>query len=247
MAEHRPYRVTSPRIQAQLAQIKLITVASFLTAALAINWVVTQRAAAIFGYSPLLGPALIGRLYAPWEWIAWWSRWHATHEFAPVWQTCVREAGLPLLIAAALAVAAIHIARWTLSDETPDLHGSARWQNTRDIRNSGFLAPRRHLPRSLRRHLVRARLLKPLRRDGIYLGAWRFKGRLHYLRDCGQGHVLVFAPTRSCKGLSVIAFGLPRSDEWNPVGIIYLLALAALIGETVAVIGPIARSSALPF
>jgi hypothetical protein len=56
MAEHRPYRVTNRRIQAQLAQIKLISVASFLTVALAINWVVTERAAAIFGYSPLLGP-----------------------------------------------------------------------------------------------------------------------------------------------------------------------------------------------
>ncbi len=45
-----------------------------------------------------------------------------------------------------------------------------------------------------------------------------------------------------------IAFVLPRNDEWNAaVGIIYLLALATLIGQTVAVIGPIARSSALPF
>jgi hypothetical protein len=116
----------NPRTQAQLAKVKLISVASFITVTLAINWIVTQRAAALFGYSPLLGPAFIGRLYTPWEWITWWPRWHAAREFAPAWQRCVREAGLPRLLAATLAVAAIHIARWWLRDDIPDLHGSAR-------------------------------------------------------------------------------------------------------------------------
>jgi type IV secretion system protein VirD4 len=213
MAEHRPYRVTNRRTQAQLAEVKVVSVASFLTMTLVINWIVTQRAAALFGYSPLLGPVLIGRLYAPWGWIAWWTRWHGVQEFAPVWKTCVREAGLPLLLAGALAAAAINMARWWLRDETPDLHGSARWADARDIRASGFLAPRRYLPGWLRRHLVRAGLLKPLKhRDGIYVGAWRVNGRLHYLRDSGQGHVLVFAPTRSGKGLSVI---VPTLLTWR--------------------------------
>ena len=43
--------------------------------------------------------------------------------------------------------------------------------------------------------------LRPLaRRVGIYLGS----SRGSYLRDCGPGHVLVFAPTRSGKGVGVV-------------------------------------------
>ncbi len=218
MAEHRPYRVTNRRAQAQLSQVKVISVASFFTVALAVNWAVTEQAAALFGYSPLLGHSVIGNLYAPWGWIAWWARWHAVPEFATVWKTCVREAGLLLLLAAAMAVVAIHVARWFYSDETPDLHGSARWANERDIRASGLLAPK-HLPRWLRPFLTRAGLLKSLRRrDGIYVGAWRVKGRLHYLRDCGPGHVLVFAPTRSGKGLSVI---VPTLLTWRHSALIH--------------------------
>lgn len=47
--------------------------------------------------------------------------------------------------------------------------------------------------------------------------------------------------------LPLTAFALLRSDESNVVGIIYLLALAALIVQTFAVIAPIAPSSAFPF
>jgi type IV secretion system protein VirD4 len=219
MAEHRPYRVTNRRAQARLSQVKVVSVASFFTVALAVNWAVTERAAALFGYSPLLGTPLFGRLYVPWQWIAWWSRWHAVPEFAVIWQTCVREAGLFLLVGAAMTVGAVHIARWYFSDETPDLHGSARWANERDIRASGLLAPRLYLPRRLTRFLTRAGLLtSPKRRDGIYVGAWRVKGRLHYLRDCGPGHVLVFAPTRSGKGLSVI---VPTLLAWRHSALIH--------------------------
>lgn len=219
MAEHRPYRVPNRRAQARLSQVKVGSVASFFTVALAVNWAVTERAAALFGYSPLLGHSVIGHLYAPWGWFAWWARWHAVPGFATVWQTCVRDAGLLLLLAAAMAVSAVHIARWYFSDEAPDLHGSARWANERDIRASGLLAPRLYMSRRLTRFLTRAGLLKsPRRRDGIYVGAWRVKGRLHYLRDCGPGHVLVFAPTRSGKGLSVI---VPTLLTWRHSALIH--------------------------
>ncbi|MGO9047504.1 MAG: type IV secretory system conjugative DNA transfer family protein, partial [Xanthobacteraceae bacterium] len=87
--------------------------------------------------------------------------------------------------------------------ETPDLHGSARWANAREVRATGFLAPLRRVPRWLRRWLVRVGLLKSRpARDGIYLGAWRVGGRLRYLRDCGPGHVLLVAPTRAGKGVN---------------------------------------------
>ena len=205
MAEYRPYRIVNGAAQARLTQVKLISVGSFAVAALLINWWVTQCAAGVFGYAPALGPALLGRLYAPWEWIAWWARWHGVERLQPVWESCAREAALQLLVAAALAAGAINLARWWLRDTTPDLHGSARWANAQEVRTSRFLAPRRYLPRGLRRRLVRAGLLKPLvSRDGIYLGAWKVGRKLRYLRDCGPGHVLLEAPTRAGKGVNTM-------------------------------------------
>ncbi len=88
MAEYRPYRVINRRAQARLIQVKLISVLSFIALIVLINWMVTQYAARLFGYSRVLGPRLFGKLYAPWEWLAWWSRWHGAEQL-PVF--CARK------------------------------------------------------------------------------------------------------------------------------------------------------------
>ncbi len=219
MAEYRPYRVANRSAKARLDQVKLVSVLSFAIAALLINWWVTQRAARMLGHALALGAALPGGIYAPWEWIVWWTRWHGVTQLQPVWDLCAREAALPLIAAAAIAAGAINLARWWWSDSTPDLHGSARWANTRDVRATGFLAPPSYLPHWLRRRLVRAGKLKPLPpRDGIYLGAWRVRGRLHYLRDCGPGHVLIEAPTRAGKGVNTM---VPTLLTWRHSALVH--------------------------
>src|SRR5712691_1705386 len=126
MAEYRPYRVIGAGAQARLTQIKLATVSGFVIAALLINWRVTQLAARLFGYSRALGPSRFG-LYAPWEWIVWWSRWHWVEHFQPVWQLCIREATWPLLAFAVATAGVIQLGRLVLSGSSSDLHGSARW------------------------------------------------------------------------------------------------------------------------
>jgi type IV secretion system protein VirD4 len=203
MAEYRAYRVVDSAARARLTQVKLISVSAFVLLAVLVNWRVTQHAAWLFGYSRVLGPSLAGGLYAPWEWLVWWTRWHAAEQLEPVWELCIRQAAYPLLALGALAAGTVLAARHWLSGETPDLHGSARWANAREVWATGFLAPPRRLPRWLRRRLVRAGLLKSRPpRDGIYLGAWGRPGRLRYLRDCGPGHVMVVAPTRAGKGVN---------------------------------------------
>jgi type IV secretion system protein VirD4 len=49
------------------------------------------------------------------------------------------------------------------------------------------------------------------RRVGICLGIWRGGLRSSYLRDCGPGHVLVMAPTRSGKGVGIV---IPTLLTW---------------------------------
>ena len=123
------------------------------------------------------------------------------------------------MIIGGLAAGAIVIARYVLASEAPDLHGTARWADDAEVRASGLLAPRRYLPRWLRRPVVRIGLLAPLKpRDGIYLGAWRAHGRLNYLRDCGPGHVLVEAPTRAGKGVNTM---VPTLLAWPHSALIH--------------------------
>src|ERR1700677_3849123 len=200
MAEHRPYRVVNAGARARLTQIKLAAVSGFLLMALLINWRVTQLVAQVFGHARPLGPSFLG-LYAPWAWVVWWTRWHRVARFQPIWDFSLREAAYPLFVVTAATAGVIGIARYFLSGSESDLHGSARWAATRDVRAAGLIAPLVYIPKALRRLLVRVRLLEPrARRTGIYLGIWRGS----YLRDCGPGHVLVMAPTRSGKGVGIV-------------------------------------------
>jgi type IV secretion system protein VirD4 len=218
MAEHRPYRVTSRSARARLLRVKLVSLTLFCAAALVINSRATQLAAHMFGDAPQLGSGVFG-FYAPWEWIVWWSRWYRAEQLQPVWEQCVIQVALPLLVAFVVAIGVINLTRWWLRDTTPDLHGSARWARPRDVRKSGFLAPQRYLPLWLRRQLVRVRLLKPSkRRCGIYLGAWWSRGKLHYLRDCGETHVLIEAPSRSGKGVNSVQ---PTMVTWPHSAVVY--------------------------
>ncbi|RCK47776.1 type IV secretory system conjugative DNA transfer family protein [Thalassospira profundimaris] len=71
-----------------------------------------------------------------------------------------------------------------------ELHGSARWAKLRDIK--------------------KARLF---RKDGVVVGGWpSWFGRIRELRHDGPEHVLVWAPTRTGKGVSLI---LPTLLSWR--------------------------------
>src|ERR1700722_5854093 len=156
MAEYRPYRVIYASAQTRLTEVKLAAVSGFLLMALLINWRVTQLVAGRFGYARPLGPAWLG-FYAPWEWLVWWSRWHWVDRFQPIWEFSIREAAYPLLAVSAATVGVIVIARYFLSGTNSDLHGSAHWAGTRDVRSAGLIARPGYIPRPLRRLAVQLR------------------------------------------------------------------------------------------
>ena len=156
MAEYRPYRNVNSVARARLMRVKFIAVSSFLLVAILINWMVTQHVARLFGYAPGLGPSLLGNIYAPWAWLAWWTRWHWAAQLQPLWDSCLRQAAYPLFGAGALAAGSVIIARYLVRDDTPDLHGSARWANGREVWATGFLARVHLLPLWLMRRLIRA-------------------------------------------------------------------------------------------
>jgi len=129
-------------------------------------------------------------------WIAWWVRWHEAAALTPLWTLSATEALLPMAVIAAIAAGAIAMARRGWLANPSDLHGSARWGTTRDLRAARLIDARRN---PLRKLAARMRIIGSIaQRAGVYLGTWRHA----FIRDCGLAHVLVFAPTRSGKGVA---------------------------------------------
>ena len=201
MAEQRPYRMPGSAAQAQLARVKLLAMVSVTGTLLAVNSVATQHAALVLRNASWLGHPIfhlprVGSIYAPWDWIVWWARWHAAPELAPLWNTCAREVLYPMAVIAATAAGAIALVRHGWFETTSDLHGSARWATTRDLKAARLIDP------SARPSSQRA---------GVYLGIWRRWVRNSYLRDCGHSHILAFAPTRTGKGVGIV---IPTLLTW---------------------------------
>jgi type IV secretion system protein VirD4 len=149
------------------------------------QWAVSQWLAEVFE-----GQAALGR---PWFRVGdaaiyapWaWVRW-ARH-LPALYLERLRSAVL-LAVAVPLLLPAV-VSLWK---RRPDGHGSARWAKRRELRRAG--------------------LLGAVRRGGVYVGAWRRKGRAHYLRHDGPEHVLAFAPTRSGKGVGLV---IPTLLSWR--------------------------------
>lgn len=95
--------------------------------------------------------------------------------------------GVMLIIGAVLQFQAWRLGAKTLfgAVDAETLHGSARWADKADLKNSGLLES-----------------------DGVTVGGW--KNRV--LRHNGPEHVLCFAPPRSGKGVGLV---LPTLLEWQ--------------------------------
>ena len=99
-----------------------------------------------------------------------------------------------------------YVAYWFLSlvrdrkstDSLMNLHGSAAWANREDIKKLGLLDAT----------------------DGVYVGGWRDPAtkEIHYLLHSGTEPVLLFAPSRSGKGVSAI---IPTLCQWRQSAFVY--------------------------
>jgi type IV secretion system protein VirD4 len=154
----------------------------------------TQKTAAAFAYSPALGQPLghaFGIVwYFPWKIFSWWN------PSQPVMQQAVTQGQMLFVIPQMIALGFIFLFR-VKPKGRDDLHGSAHWAKEEEIEQMGLLDG-----------------------HGIYVGGWvkQLSGSqainmwLHfrraelqrYLRHNGPEHVLLYAPTRSGKGVGVI-------------------------------------------
>ena len=172
----------------------------------------TQRIAAFFDYQTALGQpwgtAFGLPWYAPWSAFVWQERFGSSDVYGFVNQTITHSQALFLL------PQFVMIGFWLCFQKklrgSANLHGSARWAKEPEINRMGYFEGK-----------------------GVYVGGWlkKYAGmalllrRLKampeevqfYLRHNGPEHIMVFAPTRSGKGVGLI---LPTLLAWEGSSIV---------------------------
>lgn len=158
------------------------------------NQITTQYLAHKFGYQQALGAPLFWKVYEAWDWAIWY--WQFADYQSDVVQSSFHTSLYLVVILSFLSVMAavlVSFLKTRKKDDAIDLHGSARWGDIEDARKAGLLP-------------------KPGEKGkGVYVGAIESGGRQHYLRHDGKEHTLVFAPTRSGKGVGLV---LPTLLSW---------------------------------
>jgi type IV secretion system protein VirD4 len=169
-----------------------------------VSLLATQFIASQFKYQPALGIPILRRgqisVYQPFAWVIW--GWRNSTSRDPRIRQPLFEGEMIVFAGSFLSIAIFFVATnrraRKLSEGAEDLHGSARWQNEEDVKNTGLLE-------------------SP---QGVYVGGWQRDGdsAIRYLRHNGPEHVLAFAPTRSGKGVGLV---IPTLLAWSESAIIY--------------------------
>lgn len=166
----------------------------------------TQLFASALSYQPALGEPIAKifgiPLYQPVAWLKWFFAFRTIDHpvLDAAFATAARTFAASLVVALILSIFLRYLMTRDLQKVTPDLHGTAHWMSAKDIKASGLVGSGK----------------------GVYIGGWTEKtGRksiVHYLRHNGPEHILVFAPTRSGKGVGLV---LPTLLSWEHSCIVY--------------------------
>lgn len=185
------------------------------------SWIATQYFAALLGYQAGLGEAVLGfssglKVYQPFSWWGWNYEW--MNQTGPMQDYITRMQFVLVAGAIVSVVIAVYLAyQRSLKSELPeDLHGSARFAEERDVEKMNLVSHERREGKPLRRKTVKYRAL------GIYVGAYPVKGgqKLKVMRYNEPAHVLVFAPSRSGKGVGLVLptlLSYPHSTATNDI------------------------------
>jgi len=169
----------------------------FFFAAAIFSIMTTQKIADRFGYSTALGSplAVFGEtvVYLPWSWAKWYGPLSTRHPESIV--SIIRLNGA--VVGAFLGMFLLFVSYYMrqTGDVRADLHGTARMATMQDIKEMGILEQK-----------------------GAAIGSFTHKNRQHYLYHDGPEHIMVFAPTRSGKGVGLV---LPTLLSWPHSMVVY--------------------------
>lgn len=173
---------------------------------------VTQYTAWQFRFHPALGsPAIVldrTRLYWPWSILIWIFRYFRP-DSSPEVLSVIKTAQMMLAAGAmgAIIFPVAYVFRRTrkLQDERNHLHGSAHWADTEEIEAAGILPTQANMG-----GVMLGAVDVPVKQSGFK--PFRSNTKTVYLRHSGPEHILVFAPTRSGKGVGIV---IPTLLSWS--------------------------------
>ena len=171
------------------------------------SFAATEFAAADLGYPQQLGEPAIARLhlYAPWSWMVWDSDFGP---YAPAIFRTVKVIGWSALLGAWVPVV---LAALVIGRRRPisTAHGSAKWGNKTDLEKAGMLTGD---------GVVLCQTAEARFVAGAKPGSWRMARPGRLITHAGPEHVMVFAPTRSGKGIGTV---IPTLLSWRASVLVY--------------------------
>ncbi len=186
-----------PRAAKDITRVVWVGLGAFVLLLMFSSWLATEYVAWVFGWPSLLGPPMVGpHIYFPFDILVWTWKYDSPSIGWPAMQVFER-AHLVMGIGGFTAIVVPIAIAWRrtrkIGAEPNDLYGSA------------------HL--AIAEEVAATRLLPcEANRGGVLLGAWVHQGQVQYLRHKGPEHVLVFAPTRSGKGVGIV---IPTLLSWD--------------------------------
>jgi len=229
-----------PSTKGDIARIYWLALFLWVCGAVVSLIVATQYVAGRFNYHPDLGGLMVGDhqrggLYFPAMIFVWMFKYWRPDVSAVV-RTVISQGAI---IAAVGGTFSFMGALWFVLNRTRKLrkaenhlHGSASWANAEEIKATGLLASEENrggvmlggvaiddrtlrekigVLRSFLRGLGKIRWWSPSAIREHF--AAHFKEHIRYLRHKGPEHILVFAPTRSGKGVGIVVPTLLSWDE----------------------------------
>lgn len=162
MANRQPRLYRTPTKPGYLGAYNWRATALGFVLLVVVNFIATQYIAARFQYQAPLGQPILsaksGGIYQPFSWIVWGWRYCTSqdeHIRQPFFEgEMIVFAGSFLCVGVFFVLAGRRARK--LTENAEDLHGSARWADENDVRDTGLLTER----------------------HGVYVGGWRRKAAI---------------------------------------------------------------------
>lgn len=185
-----------PREQGDITKFVWVALGIMIVITMLSLTAATQYLAWKFMYAQELGGRLTGHFYWPVMCLVWIFKYYSPAYGQAVMATVSQgismlAAGGVLSILIPVAIAYVRTRR--LKNQRNDLHGSAHWADNDEIKESGILPDEKN-------------------QGGVLLGCVEVDKKPVYLRHKGPEHILVFAPTRSGKGVGIV---IPTLLSWD--------------------------------
>ena len=185
-----------PREQGDITKFVWVALGIMIVITMLSMTAATQYLAWKFMYAQEMGGRISGHFYWPFMCLIWIFKYYSPTYGQAVMATVsqgitILAAGGVLSILIPVAIAYIRTRR--AKKQRNDLHGSAHWADSAEVKESGVLPDDKN-------------------KGGVLLGCVEVDRKPVYLRHKGPEHILVFAPTRSGKGVGIV---IPTLLSWD--------------------------------